>query len=330
MKRDLYIDVVKGFATLSIIFIHTVFWSGQFYVPSEVRRLSLLIDVPVFFFLSGLTSSGKIEKNIIRLTKLQITYIIFVTQVFIITSLINQNFNIQTLGNWWIHNYSSSKSLDVVMGSTWYLKIYFIMVFFGVLALRFCNPKQIKVLIFTLLMLYLYFCFINYPKENIGYVIAYLIMFLTASQIRNYFIPKIGIIIGYGFLLIISGLLYLNFGNEIFVISMHKFPPDIIYFSASLYSLFTIMVLKGRLKFNKSNFLTYVGQNAIFYYFAQGISSSILYLIVNQTKDLMPWYLLLPITFTLNVLMAMGIAEILKKIDAYAWDFLNYLRKKIV
>ena len=48
MKRDLYIDFAKGLATLSIIFIHTAFWSGQFYIPTEVRVLSLLFDVPLF------------------------------------------------------------------------------------------------------------------------------------------------------------------------------------------------------------------------------------------------------------------------------------------
>ena len=82
MKRDLYIDFAKGFATLAIIFIHTVFWSGQFYVPGEVRVLSLLIDVPLFYALSGLTSGSNVEKTLYRLLKLQITFMIFVTFLF--------------------------------------------------------------------------------------------------------------------------------------------------------------------------------------------------------------------------------------------------------
>ena len=45
MKRDLYIDFAKGFATISIIFIHTAFWSGQFYLPTEVRVFSLVFDL---------------------------------------------------------------------------------------------------------------------------------------------------------------------------------------------------------------------------------------------------------------------------------------------
>ena len=49
-QRDSYIDVVKGLALLSIMLIHTVFWSGQDYVPSFCQNIVLCFDVPVFFF----------------------------------------------------------------------------------------------------------------------------------------------------------------------------------------------------------------------------------------------------------------------------------------
>ena len=77
MNRDLYIDFAKGLATLSIIFIHTAFWSGQFYIPAEVRVFSLVFDVALFYALSGITSGANIEKTLYRLLKLQITYMIF-------------------------------------------------------------------------------------------------------------------------------------------------------------------------------------------------------------------------------------------------------------
>lgn len=55
--RDLYIDAIRGICVISVIFIHTVFWSGMDYVPNWLRNLSLLIDVPLFFFLTGCTMS---------------------------------------------------------------------------------------------------------------------------------------------------------------------------------------------------------------------------------------------------------------------------------
>lgn len=82
MNRDLYIDFAKGLATISIIFIHTAFWSGQFYIQPEVRVFSLVFDVALFYALSGITSGSNIEKTLYRLLKLQITYMIFVTFLF--------------------------------------------------------------------------------------------------------------------------------------------------------------------------------------------------------------------------------------------------------
>jgi fucose 4-O-acetylase-like acetyltransferase len=48
-SRDSFIDNARGVAVLSIIFIHTVFWSGYSYVPEWVRTISLFVDVPLFF-----------------------------------------------------------------------------------------------------------------------------------------------------------------------------------------------------------------------------------------------------------------------------------------
>ena len=107
MKRDLYIDFAKGFATLAIIFIHTVFWSGQFYIPTELRVLSLLVDVPLFFALSGLTSGNNIEKTLYRLLKLQITFMIFVTFLFFLEYFL-QNKGLKIIGLDWMKKFYST------------------------------------------------------------------------------------------------------------------------------------------------------------------------------------------------------------------------------
>lgn len=53
--RDENIDILRGICAISIVLIHTTFWSGGGYVPQYIQSLSLLIDVPAFFFVSGLT-----------------------------------------------------------------------------------------------------------------------------------------------------------------------------------------------------------------------------------------------------------------------------------
>mgnify|MGYP000827523484 FL=1 len=52
-KRDTYLDFMKGVAAINIIMIHTVFCSGESYVPEIVKSMALVLDVPFFFFCSG-------------------------------------------------------------------------------------------------------------------------------------------------------------------------------------------------------------------------------------------------------------------------------------
>ncbi|WKS95331.1 acyltransferase family protein [Riemerella columbina] len=359
MKRDLYIDFAKGLATLSIIFIHTTFWSGQYYIPTELRILSLLFDVPIFFALSGITSGNNLEKTFHRLLKLQITYMIFVTLLFFadyffkvfglyffgIESLkhfyatfgskfvpksISYFPEWQNLGNWYLHHYSTCDTLPVVMGSFWYLKVYYILTVFGVLILKFF-PKHIYWFIALCLALTLMFNIFPYfyPTGQVGYVAFYLGVFLIAHKMRGKKIKTRYIPLLYlGFFLAL-GLMFWSYGTDIFYkINKLKFPPKFPYIIWSMFSLITVFVFYNRLKITKNHFVNTIGRNAIFYYFAQGISSSLIYFIVTPLKDEMPWWGLMLIIFPINIGLAIIIAQILKKCDDLGWKILSFLRAK--
>lgn len=359
MKRDLYIDFAKGFATLSIIFIHTVFWSGQFYIPTEVRLLSLLIDVPLFYALSGLTSGGNIEKTLYRLLKLQITFMMFVTLLFFIDYLfkvfglnvfgmqwmkefystfgskyvprsISEIPQWQNLGNWYLHQYTNADTFPVVMGSFWYLKVYFILTVFGVLVIKFF-PKHLNwfiALCFGLTLLFNLFPH-YYPTGQVGYVAFYLGVFLLANKLKGKAIPSKAIPALYVILLLVLVILFWNEGKEIFLkMNKAKFPPKLLYIFWSSYSLLTLLVLYNRVKIAKESLVTFIGKNAIFFYFAQGISSSLVYFIVVPLQDAMPWWALMVLIYLINGALAFVIAIGLKKFDAWGWRMLEILRKK--
>ncbi|GEN71776.1 acyltransferase family protein [Chryseobacterium lathyri] len=359
MNRDLYIDFAKGMATLSIIFIHTAFWSGQFYIPAEVRVFSLVFDVALFYALSGITSGSNIEKTFYRLLKLQITYMIFVTFLFFLDYFFKvfgltffslewlQSFystfgskyaatsvsdipQWQNLGNWYLHQYTNADTFPVVMGSFWYLKVYFILAVFGVLILRFF-PKHVNWFIALCLTLTLIFNVFPeyYPGGQVGYVAFYLAIFLIANRMRGEKIPAKAIPVLY--MIVAAALIWMfwYYGNEIFYkINKNKFPPKIPYIIWSLFSLTTLFVLYNRLKITKENFVTYIGKNAIFFYFAQGISSSLVYFIVVALQENMPWWVLMILIYTVNVIFAFIIAAGLKKVDDTGWKILEFLRKK--
>lgn len=359
MNRDLYIDFAKGLATLSIIFIHTAFWSGQFYIAPEVRVFSLVFDVALFYALSGITSGSNIEKTFYRLLKLQITYMIFVTLLFFLDYLFKvfgltffslewlQKFystfgskyaaidisaqpQWQNLGNWYLHQYTNADTFPVVMGSFWYLKVYFILSVFGVLILKFF-PKHINWFIGLCIALTLIFNIFPdyYPSGQVGYVTFYLAIFLIAHQMKGKKIPTKLIPVLYGLVALALIWLFSHYGKDVFYkINKNKFPPTIIYTIWTLFSLTTLFIFYNRLKISKESFITYIGKNAIFFYFAQGISSSLVYFLVVPLKENMPWWILMILIYIVNVILAFIIAAGLKKFDSFGWKILEFLRKK--
>lgn len=359
MNRDLYIDFAKGLATLSIIFIHTAFWSGQFYIPTEVRVFSLVFDVALFYALSGITSGNNIEKTLYRLLKLQITYMIFVTFLFLLdyffkvfglnffslewlqkfystfgskyaTTSISIEPQWQNLGNWYLHQYTNADTFPVVMGSFWYLKVYFILTVFGVLILRFF-PKHINWFIGICIALTLLFNIFPwfYPTGQVGYVAFYMAIFLIANRMRGKKVPTKMIPVLYGIVAAALAWMFWYYGTEIFYqINKNKFPPKIPYIIWTLFSLTTLFVFYNRLKITKESFITYIGKNAIFFYFAQGISSSLVYFLVVPFKENMPWWILMVLIYAINIILAFIISTGLKKVDSFGWCILEFLRKK--
>lgn len=360
VKRDLYIDYAKGIATLSVIFIHTTFWSGQLYAPKEIRILSLLFDVPIFFVLSGLTSSGNIEKTFQRLVKLQITYMIFVTGLFLFDSFfkvflqtffnaetyrnffltfgtkytentLSHPFDFRILGNWWIHQYFNCDVFPVVMGSFWYLKTYFLVTIFGVLSIRFFQKHFFWIIAFCTFLTLIFNLLPNhYPSGQTGYITFYLSIFLLAFQLKNKRLNFNQLWISTGLVVFSFISMFWHYGWGIFyLINKRKFPPQIPYIVWSMLSLLIIFSLYNRLRFNKENLFSFIGKNAIFFYFAQGISSSLVYFIANILKEKINWSILILLIFGINVILAFFIAKFLKKTDQFGWKFLEFLRQKI-
>ena len=84
-KRDTYLDFMKGVAATNIIMIHTVFWSGEGYVPEIVKSIALVLDVPFFFFCSGVgyTYVRSFKKTMLSIFNLYRKYLIFLVFYFV-------------------------------------------------------------------------------------------------------------------------------------------------------------------------------------------------------------------------------------------------------
>lgn len=123
VKRNDNIDFLRGIATLCIILIHTAFWSGELYLPAVVKNLTLLIDVPVFMFISGISFSyvNSVSKNVKSLIKQWKKWIFFVIIfALIIFIFYRTQFSFKDFFCWLVYYFPKSTPLIVVKGSIWF------------------------------------------------------------------------------------------------------------------------------------------------------------------------------------------------------------------
>jgi hypothetical protein len=144
--------------------------------------------------------------------------------------------------------------------------------------------------------------------------VYYLGVFLIGFQLKGKTIKKVYIPVLYALAAISIITIGYIYGPDIYYkINKQKFPPQIPYIVWSLLSLITVFVLYNRLKITKDTFINNIGRNAIFFYFAQGISSSLVYFIVVPLKSNIHWAILMVLIYVINVILAILIAEVLKK-----------------
>ena len=76
-ERDICLDFYRGIAAISVVLIHTVYWSGgQYLGESILYTLVLMVDVPLFVFLSGWSAfyTSNVEKTFLHLLKIWSQY----------------------------------------------------------------------------------------------------------------------------------------------------------------------------------------------------------------------------------------------------------------
>ena len=141
-ERNNYIDCLRGIAAIAIVFIHTCFWSGGSYVPELMQTLSLAIDVPFFFFLSGWASTyvGSFEKGITSLLgtyKKYVMFFPFYMMALLVVGVFSGQFTGLTLSNLYANLFFiriENSTLPVVMSSMWFMPVYFTVVPIGCIA----------------------------------------------------------------------------------------------------------------------------------------------------------------------------------------------------
>ena len=343
-KRNISIDVFRGIAAMMIVFHHVACYSGAVYSPYEIIPSTMIIDVPAFLFISGWAFQymKSFPKMIKRLFRLLFEYVIFSAIYVVFIELFEWIFfgkmlNIEELMYSWVKQSvfrgENHDVFSVVNASLWFMPMYIkVYVIFGVLILAvkhfIKDIKRQKYLYFgvtiTSFVLFYYLqkghSIPGLSVTTLFYGTFFMMGYVLMSE-KAIPVPYIAAAFVINFFVLI-GLEHFT-DMSIYGMVNNKFPPSILFF---VYSLFYIMIMKvsGHYSLKDNRFLSYMGRNAIYFFFAQGFAVSL----INLADDLIKienWV----IKYTFSCIIALGltviIAVILKKLIELVWRTFSWV-----
>ncbi|GGP20486.1 acyltransferase family protein [Silvimonas iriomotensis] len=326
MLRDPLLDGLKGFAVISVVFIHSVFWSGDSYTPAWLHGACLWLDVPLFFFLAGWSCSkvASPRKTWLNLWRLQWRYMAFVSVVWLGYVLSGHHLPALRLLEWYLHDYRMAAGDDVVMGSMWFMRVYLGVSAAAIALIWFHERAALTVALVLVGTLFLSQLAPDADWDTgwlpiVAFGMFYLPLFLLGYCHARQRLPW------YWFALITLQAIWQlcctpQLHDALVHLQTYKFPPQALYFACSWLSLCTLLLLTRWRPVSwlfTQEPLRWVGRNAIYVFFAQGVSATLIYAPVSLLADLqLPWYILLPPMFALNLYCALMGARLLKAVEA--------------
>ena len=193
------------------------------------------------------------------------------------------------------------------------------------------KEKTIVNVIFLLIIMFGYtsysgnvLCLTTYTSF---YSIVYLVGYLTSRYKIN--LKQMFIYLFMNFIIIFIIFKLEKIGIENF--QDIKFPPSIPYMFLSAISIIIAWYIKDHIKIKEKNPVNYIGKNAIFFYFVQGISSSLISYIIPYMPH-MNKYLLFACMLFINIMLTTIISILLEKLNVYIGkkDILKLIKNHII
>lgn len=300
-ERETYLDGMKAFCIVGIVFIHTTFWSGGSYVPEWVRNLSLLFDVPAFFYITGaVLGQQRLKPDFVlaQAFKLSILFtgaIITIQILFFAPSLSNI---IDAL----FLQQAAIPQFPVLRGSYWFVPIYIKSLFLCLVLIKFL-PRIIPVYIFwgSIYIILHSFTTIKphvFLGSELRIVIFYSLFVLLGYKLygrkkRNFWLAVLALSCAF------SAFFWLMTPN--FSMQGYKFPPTFVWGIYSLISISLFMLFRRPIH---SRILLWMGKNALSLYMSQGISSSLIFNIVPHINITL-WQMKLVVMFSINLSLSL-------------------------
>lgn len=323
--RDIYLDFYRGIATISVVFIHTVYWSGENYLTDNMGilyTLVLLVDVPLFVFLSGWSAfyTDNIKRTFDNLLKIWMQYIVFIIITDIVCHVILHpgTFSVQDLLYQMVFA-GNTPYVPAVAGSLWFMPMWIPVTLVGsiltVLLRRSAEKSDQYIYIYIRIITFLlvgvaWFSVTNQStyfglSRNFCFYISFFLLGYLLADCR--FKGRL-----WQYLALCAAIIILWFlVSRAFQIPAKglqnaKFPPHLMYFVASLLSVVTAVYFRGKIDaiVQYCSAIRFVGKNALPFYFSQGIGSSIIYYVYPHFLPYGP-SVTLAICFAVNLVITL-------------------------
>ena len=214
--------------------------------------------------------------------------------------------------------------LPVVGSSFWFLPVYYCVsiavsgVIVLVSRLSANQNTTFRVLRLLLALVFFLFAFLSLQHSANGSlqtVLFYCLFFLLGYLTKDWFIPKLRYLVAALGVFVIGLLAFIVLsGRNGFDLQSAKFPPNLQYLFASLIGVSIALYVKRFAKVASTNVFVWVGKNALYFYMAQGVASSLLFFIIPKLPTL-PWPALFAICAVLNLIGTALLALLLKAIS---------------
>ncbi len=294
------LDVSKGVAILSILFIHAALCSGPKYLPLSVGsvgicQFALLFDAPLFFFLSGWAatySQNTVRRVIGRMIKLYVPYalmILFFT--LCISVFFKETVAPSNVLRWLALDDLRTEGLPVVLASMWFFVTYLMIYATTPLLARIYRNGPVAIFLIALLALANAIftinnvpldAFIIYPKVTVQIFLFYLLFYFLGMFLHDRAITAKQFIVLFTVALSLFFIYWPGYNFNL-GLQLAKFPPTTCYLVASLFSVLIVLYARnfenGVSRLVQANplgkFLSYSGRNVFDIYLCQGFASSL-------------------------------------------------------
>ena len=300
--RDRNIDILRGIAVVGVVLIHTAFWSGDGWIlPQILQQATLLVDVPLFFFVTGMTLAIRIssfESTLQGLSKIYLRYIFFCfLAALACLPFLTGMAPFYNFANYIFLFREPLGPLPVVVGSFWFLPVYLCVFPLAALLVKAPRTQPLLLLLFLhFLILFRLPLYVYHKFPFIEYLLFYLAITISGFLYQNtiyYSVKRSVKKVIFLFVLIFPAgpLFFTDPLTTLSTLQLSKFPPTYPYFGWSIIGITSSIILVSLLRKATSlepliNKLSFLGENAFPAFFAQGISASLLFFLTPHLRPL--------------------------------------------